>query len=878
MKKLRLKFKYLPILLLSAGMFSLTNPQTVQADKETTVVVGYTHLDNFEEGAKKGAHKSGYGYDYLQEVAQYAGWKYKYVYGSWNHIYKLLKAGKIDMMADIAYTHNNDKQFGFPYMQMDDNIYHLYVARGNAGKYINAADFNNVKVGVVANTAGVNILRLWSDKQHVKLQVKQYQSFNELHSAFKSGKVKAIVENDTRISDTSTLVPTTIIGSTNVYLAVAKKRPDLLYQLNNAQSKMMSSDPYIRTNLAKKYYYNSPAKNMMSSTEWAWAKKHRVLDVGYLKENVPYSYKSDGRVSGLYVDFLNSLRKDYKLNFEYRYHAYQNYPEMVKALKKGTIDMAVPFNDFYSQSESLDVSQTSSLAQVEMVLLTRKNYQLSKKSTFAVVKGGAVKRFYTRSLYPACKTKSYPTIRDALMAVKNKEADAIILDNYQVQANNDASDGLKASNLNQEAGYTIGINKDNLPLLSLVNRAITGYSGFRAASSLLGHTEQNRNFSLRATIYHYRWQIGMAVIGALGCIGVLSVYAYQKQRAQKLTEWMMNHDSLTDVLSRNAYDKLVDSYAHKKAPKNLCVGLFDANGLKEVNDIKGHSAGDNLLKGIATCLTKAFGKDKKNKIYRIGGDEFVVFAETSHDNFVKMQDDFREELEQNKLSTSVGYVEQREYPKSTLAELIGYADEKMYHDKYVSKGPLDEKISYSQVLKSENRDDKNILEGVSALAEMTVDSFTGLPTMSYFLSDSSKSRARMLKNGDLPVTICFELNKFDNMEYTYGVRRGDEALAVFAGILAQYFGKDNCCRLAKARFFVRTSNVNLEKRINKVFKQLEGSKLIDKVTVRAGIYVYNPEKPTKISAECDYAAIACQYFNKQNGSQYTYFDYKMIGE
>ena len=59
------------------------------------------------------------------------------------------------------------------------------------------------------------------------------------------------------------------------------------------------------------------------------------------------------------------------------------------------------------------------------------------------------------------------------------------------------------------------------------------------------------------------------------------------------------------------------------AEKKVTYGVVfaDLNGLKKMNDVQGHSAGDLLLKKEAILLQELF---KGNDIYRAGGDEFVV--------------------------------------------------------------------------------------------------------------------------------------------------------------------------------------------------------------------------------------------------------------
>ena len=84
-------------------------------------------------------------------------------------------------------------------------------------------------------------------------------------------------------------------------------------------------------------------------------------------------------------------------------------------------------------------------------------------------------------------------------------------------------------------------------------------------------------------------------------------------------------DSLTQVGSRNAMDDQLERFAKawEFLPETMGVVYADLNGLKTVNDEKGHDAGDKLLSRAAALLKIAFGD---YDIYRAGGDEFVIFC------------------------------------------------------------------------------------------------------------------------------------------------------------------------------------------------------------------------------------------------------------
>ena len=82
-----------------------------------------------------------------------------------------------------------------------------------------------------------------------------------------------------------------------------------------------------------------------------------------------------------------------------------------------------------------------------------------------------------------------------------------------------------------------------------------------------------------------------------------------------------HHDQLTDLPNRRAYAEIVEQFS-KEIPAGCRVVIADINGLKEMNDTKGHIAGDELITGAAECLRKCFKNE--DQIYRSGGDEFCI--------------------------------------------------------------------------------------------------------------------------------------------------------------------------------------------------------------------------------------------------------------
>lgn len=143
-------------------------------------------------------------------------------------------------------------------------------------------------------------------------------------------------------------------------------------------------------------------------------------------------------------------------------------------------------------------------------------------------------------------------------------------------------------------------------------------------------------------------------------------------------------DALTGVFSRFAYVEALRNYADA-IPDSLSVFLIDINGLKAVNDSIGHEAGDELICGAAGCIQTAMGE--AGKVFRIGGDEFVVLASMTREQAETALNNLNQETgrwhgkQVHSLSLSTGYVRAEELKGLSVEELVKEADKAMYAQK-----------------------------------------------------------------------------------------------------------------------------------------------------------------------------------------------------
>lgn len=170
--------------------------------------------------------------------------------------------------------------------------------------------------------------------------------------------------------------------------------------------------------------------------------------------------------------------------------------------------------------------------------------------------------------------------------------------------------------------------------------------------------------------------------------------AFRKQREfgrmKELAERSQNEaqtDGLTGVLNRRAFDRLLETSleAAKCSQKALTLVMLDLDGFKLLNDQRGHVAGDEALRAVATNLVHLVRA--QDAVARYGGDEFALICpgmnrENARTLFKRLQTISLP----YELALSVGTATFPRDAQTTL-DLIAFADKNMYSEKIRHHAP-----------------------------------------------------------------------------------------------------------------------------------------------------------------------------------------------
>jgi len=456
-------------------LFALASPVLAYAEDTKTVRVGYYKNAVFQEGAQKGAVKTGYAYEYYRKLAEYTGWKYDYVYGSFSDLYQMLLNGEIDLLAGLAKKKDRIDLIGYPDEAMGHESYNLVKHEDDTEISVDPMTLEGKRIGVM-ESALVDALHTFLDSQDVNAEVITFPDYDSLIESFNANELDVFAgEGDSGFTMENAVILYSF-GDTDYYLTVNIRRPDLLQQLNTAQSLLTAEEPNYLNSLSVKYYSGSLASRAHSEAETEWLASHNELRVGYLESYLPYSDTDEnGQATGIVTDVTEQLLKSLNIDtLSVSYHGYKNYDDIIADLVSGVIDTGFPVGGGLYYSEESGIYQTNPVVSAATEIVFRGEFKREEISHFAVNENNRMQYYYVHTHFPDAKITFYPSVNDCLEAVVSGKEDATTLNGLRANdiLKNTRYESLSLLQLSQSDDRCYGVAMGSEGLLKLLNRGI----------------------------------------------------------------------------------------------------------------------------------------------------------------------------------------------------------------------------------------------------------------------------------------------------------------------------------------------------------------------------------------------------------------------
>ena len=580
------------ILAICLGVFSLM-PVNTYANNNKTVKVGYYYSHNFQEGTNDDEVKNGYGYEYMQKIASYTGWNYEYVYGEWSELFDKLVSGEIDMMAGVAYSEDRLKQINYPDQEMLNETFYIYKdIDDDSIECGNIESYKGKKIGVLKNDQRMSaMLKKWKNVNRAELSIEYYEDLAACADAFNKKEIDGFVSADNIVSSYTNIVPVEKIGKQPYYLCVAKKRKDILNELNMAISIVNEQDSLDLDELKNKYFTETTVSVYLSEQERTWMEEHDTITIGYLNHYLPYSDtdssgKATGLISDVIPDLFDALPGEYSPKIVYK--KFNSQQKMLDSLKSGKTDIIFPVSDGRWYSEKEGYLQSSSVVAFPVALAYQEPYSNNITDKIAVNKDNLRQYWYTISNYPDAEIIMCDSIEDCVKALKSGKATSTLLSALRAGHLIGNEKELNMITLTDNEKICFGVSADANALLQIVNHGISILGDNYGLNHTYRYLDSMSKFSFRDLVIDHLWECTGILVLFFLCILLWFVHKDQKQQKEAEKELRQKEilekalsDSRQAAVARGVF---LRNMSHDiRTPMNAVIG-FTRLAIQEVDD------------------------------------------------------------------------------------------------------------------------------------------------------------------------------------------------------------------------------------------------------------------------------------------------------
>ena len=514
--------------------------ETNNDEKQSQIIRVGSFEDTFNYVDKNGVRR-GYGYELMQALAGYTGWKFEYVKCDWSDCFDKLENGEIDIMGDISYTDERAQKMLFPDEPMGEEKYILYADLSDMD--IETSDFKSLdgkRVGVLLGTEPEIMLTEWENKNGIHTEHVNVNNNDDVEKKLANHEIDCFVSLEESIWSEQGISSVTTIGKSGIYFAINKERSDIKTKLDYAMCQLEQDSPFFKADLYKKYFTLDYIQ-LLTGKEKVWVEEHGGIQIGFLN-NDPAIFSMDketGKLTGMLAEYI-SYAKDCLGNqtLEFNIQAYDNYDEMIQALQNREIDVAfyAGRNPDFAEKNGYALTNTAWTYSL-MAVTDEKNFDEDKVYTVAVPKEKEALKQYIAFSYPQWKIVDYDSLDDAADMVIQEKADCFLMGASQALIY-DNSQNFKSVPLTKTMEACFTVREGEGSLLSILNKTLKAMPSdmLTSALAIYDSTADKVTFSdfIKDNLLVFLATVGFLALSIIGIILVLLRKARKAEAVAKL--------------------------------------------------------------------------------------------------------------------------------------------------------------------------------------------------------------------------------------------------------------------------------------------------------------------------------------------------------
>ena len=387
--------------------------------------VAFPQVDGMSWTAEDGTHH-GMLVDYLNEIAKYTGWEYEYIDTKGPAMLNEFVEGKYELMGGNYYIPALEKYYAYPNYNMgysrslllarsDDRSIHSYDLESMNGKTIGV--YENARENIRRLKEFMAINGLYCNIRYYKQE--DMVGKIGLYPYLAKGEIDLLLNNVAHISDSVRVV--VAYDSQPYYIVTNSSNKEVLDGLNMALERILDANPNFA---AERYAVNFPDRLVniqLSDRDLEYVNERKTITVAVPENWYPLYCKETPlkNHTGIMADVLDEIKSFTGLRFSYVYA--KNYADAIRLIQQGDADILGFFLGDENDAAQLGLALSASYVSANNIIV--RNKACSYPAPGLV--GALVENQRLPSGISVEKIRFYPSIKEALFAVNNGEADFI---------------------------------------------------------------------------------------------------------------------------------------------------------------------------------------------------------------------------------------------------------------------------------------------------------------------------------------------------------------------------------------------------------------------------------------------------------------------
>ncbi len=562
---------FIVLTLLAPGLFASAESASSGPNQNRVIKVGFP-IQNGLSFIDDEGNLSGYTYEYLMRLAQYADWKYEFVQLEGDdmntvlsEMLDMLKRGEIDILGVMAYSDQLAQIYDFPGYSYGTSYTALYVLQDNT--VLNETNYltkENLRIATrQPTTRAYKNLVHFCETNKLSPEFIVCDDIVEQLDALKSGRADVMVNIDVNFIPGVRSIAK--FSPRPYYLATTKGNTEIINTLNTAMLKLTKADPTCTANLYEKYFEEPNNSFYLLQEELDFIEGAGVIRVGMDSGKAPIQYRDPrtGEPRGISTDVLALISEKTGLRFETVMVDSQQ--ELYDLYETGEIDaIAGIISMNYLANEYLDMALTDAYvtSQLDMIMSQDRRDEAGMSNL------GALKYNYLKATQEQNVTATFRTVEEAIKAVAEGEVDHAYASSYMAQYYTDylyLDKLVIVPQVNQHVSVLFALRKStDQKLLGIFNKAIRSITPEQLQGIIYRNAAIPKNMTFSAFIKTHPVAIvsliaGIAALIISGLLMMLRIRAKATQRMkidndlyQKLcrlsNEYIFEYDYLADHL------------------------------------------------------------------------------------------------------------------------------------------------------------------------------------------------------------------------------------------------------------------------------------------------------------------------------------------